>query len=130
AADPDSSPGRLNFRRAATIGQRFEERGCSADGLGRHVAVAAQFDGNRSFKADLVERTNDRRGGKLAPSEHQMLMDSCDHVFNMNIDNPAAPARDQGRDRALAHAVNMTDVDRELEQWMADPLIQAGESFK
>ena len=57
-------------------------------------------------------------------------MNADKHVFNMNIGDARTPSAEMGFDRAGFDAVDMADVDGQVEQWMANSLVELGEALE
>ena len=74
--------------------------------------------------ADLAHRPADRGEVHRSFAEHQVLVNSSNHVFDVNVHDSWSPPLEQGRNVAFVRAVHVADVDRELEEGMIDPIIQ------
>jgi hypothetical protein len=108
--------------------QWLEKRHRGANRLDGHVAVAAELDVNAVLIADVTERPTDRWKVHRPFAEHQVLVDTPAHVFDMNVDDACPPALQQDSDVALVQAMDVPKVDRQLKQRVANPFIEPGEA--
>ena len=99
-----------------------------AHGLGRHVAVPAELDVHAAVVADLPQGRENRREIHRPLAEHEVLVDAADHVLDVDVDDPRTPAPEVIGDRTVLDAMDVPQVDGQLEERMRDPLVELVEA--
>ena len=94
---------------------------CPPGRVDRVVAVPAQFDVHAALRSrSRASAAKDRRKVHLALAEHQVVVNAAAHVLDVHVPQPSLPAPHVFRDRQLALAVQMADVQRQPEARMID----------
>ena len=106
-------------------------RGANRQGGG--VAVATELDVDSPRITDLMECLEDGREVHRPLAEHQVLVDAAYHVLDVDVEDARTPAEKMIGDRAFLDAMHVAEVDRQVEERVADlaiELIEAGEACR
>ena len=79
------------------------------------VAVPAQLDAEQTIIPNFGQRRDDRRKIDFALAEHEMLVDSGPHIFNMDVGEPVGGFADFGGNGKFLQAMEVADVDGQSE---------------
>src|SRR5205823_130473 len=103
-----------------------EERRRPPDGLDGRVTVTAELDVEAAPVADFPQGPEGRREVHRPLAEHQVLVDPADHVLDVDVGDPGAPGADVVGDRTLFDAMDVPEVDRQVEEGVIDALVESG----
>ena len=76
---------------------------------------------------NLAKRGDDRREVDRAVAKEKMVVDPTNHVLDMDIHDSSLPGQDVVLRRLLLDAVQVPDIEREVEQGVLNSLIKFGE---
>jgi hypothetical protein len=93
-----------------------EEFECLAGGGGADGGVAGELDVDGARILDFAEGRDDGWEIDFAFAEHEVLVDAGTHVFDVHVHKTITPVADFVGDGELALAVEVADVDGELQQ--------------
>ena len=71
--------------------QRPEECRGGSDGLDTHVAMSAELDVNAALEIDLAKCAADRPEFHRSLTEHQVFVNTANHVFDMDVPDAGSP---------------------------------------
>ena len=104
-----------------------EEVECPLGGGGAFVAVAGELDVETAAIVGLAEGGEDGREVHFSIAEHQVLVDTGSHVFDVDVDDFAFPLPNVVGNGKLPQAMQMANVERQLDIGCVQALLQLGE---